>query len=76
MTNITREFFAPLSGHEFRSYRDLENEIVKRFNAQLEEFPPHYSYQQLIRWGQRQGVIEPTEYQGYRIEIGDIDGID
>lgn len=61
--------FGELDGQRFPTYQQLQEAILAAFNRHLAEFPPGYSYLQLIEWGARQNWIVPTDGNGFRIAI-------
>ncbi len=65
-----RDFFAQLNGHEYETYRQLQEAVRVRFNERLADFPPQYSYLQLVEWGERQSWIVPSEGTRFRIQVG------
>lgn len=54
---ISYKILGPLHGRAFRTYRELEEEILKQFNKHLDDNPPGYTHMQLIEWGEKQGWI-------------------
>ena len=63
------DLFGKLNGNTYATYRELEEGIVGLFNRHLMEFPPHYSYRQLIEWVQRNNWILGSEETGFRIHV-------
>jgi hypothetical protein len=57
----TLDLFRPLDGRDFACDRELQEAVLKIFNAHLAEMPPGYLYTQLIDWGRWQGWIRRTE---------------
>jgi hypothetical protein len=67
----SREFFGELQGQEFRSFQELQQTILRAFNERLEQFPPQYSYLQLIDWGKRNQWIVSVDGKGFRIQVSE-----
>ena len=68
----SRDLFSELEsgqqGKSFSNYGCLQQAVLDKFNEHLADFPPRYSYLQLIEWGERQGWIS-SESSGYRIHV-------
>jgi hypothetical protein len=64
-----REFFSALDGQEYDTYRQLQEAVRRQFNEHLADFPPQYSYLQLIEWGERQRWIRPADGARFRIQV-------
>lgn len=65
----SKEFFGNLNGTEFKTFRELQAAVLDQFNRNLEQFPSHYSYIQLIDWAKRNRWIVSSDGQGFRIEV-------
>lgn len=65
----SRELFQSLEGQEFADYRAIHDAVLKLFNGNLLDFPPGYSYLQLLMWAKEQGWIAPCGSQGFRIHL-------
>lgn len=65
----SRDLFEQLNGRKFATYRKLEEGILTIFNEHLADFPPQYSYRQLIEWGARNNWIIQAEESGFHIEV-------
>ncbi|HLN97714.1 MAG TPA: hypothetical protein VK208_04570 [Pyrinomonadaceae bacterium] len=58
---MAKNFFGDLDGHNFSSYRELEENILTVFNKYRGNFPPRYSYRDLIEWAlDNQWIIEES----------------
>ena len=59
--SIFEEVFAELQDRKFNTYKDFERSVVEAFNRNLDKFPAHFSYRQLLEyashhnWVQREG---------------------
>ncbi len=42
MSWSSREIFQRLDGYVFASFRDLESELLQRFNENIDQIPPGY----------------------------------
>jgi hypothetical protein len=51
------QLFAPLDGEVFSGERAFQDAVIRCFNAQLHQFPPHYGYRDAIMWAVRQGWL-------------------
>jgi hypothetical protein len=47
---MAKDFFDALDGHNFSSYRELEENMLTVFNKYRGNFPTWYSYRDLIEW--------------------------
>jgi hypothetical protein len=57
MTMAPEAILEELDGQRFDSYRILEECVVELFNRHLAEFPPNYSYKELLKWGTQNDLI-------------------
>lgn len=58
-TYTTEDLFREIDGKEYRSYRELEEEVIHLFNRHLGDFPPHYSYRDAIAWADHKRWLHP-----------------
>lgn len=65
----SKDLFEKLNGCKFQNYRDLEKSVLMLFNEHLPDFPPSYSYRQLIEWGEQNRWVIPDKERGYRINV-------
>ena len=71
MSNYSsRMLFQEINGTDFKTYKDLQEAILAKFNEHLADFPPRYSYLQLIDWGTQNGWIA-SNGSGYVIRYAD-----
>lgn len=59
--------FTELNGRAFATYRALEEAVLKEFNNNLADFPPGYTYRNLIEWGEQKRWIQKVGQRGYAI---------
>jgi len=69
MSWSSREIFQRLDGYVFASFRDLESELLQRFNENIDQIPPGYSYRQLIGLAEERGWLIHTG-QEFKIQMG------
>jgi FAD/FMN-containing dehydrogenase len=70
MSISAKELLGPLDGQEFKSYRDLQINVLRYFNERIEEVAPGYTYQDLIDWAERKKWIVPVDTTGFLVHIG------
>jgi hypothetical protein len=54
----SKELLGELTDQEFPDFESLEKGILDVFNENIDRVPPHYSYRQLLQFGERQGWIQ------------------
>jgi hypothetical protein len=69
MAQLTsKALYGKIDGQRFGSFEDLERAIVQVYNEHLNEFPPGYSYRQLLEWGnQNQWIVRDDG--GFKVSI-------
>ncbi len=65
-----RQLFLPLNGKTYETYLDLEDEMIGVYNKVLGAFPPNYTCEQLLEYGERRGWVVPQGSTSYRVDIG------
>jgi len=70
-TMTTREFFRILEDQRFSSFHELQESVLREFNSNLDHFPRHYSYLQLIDWALANRWIVADDGDGFRVRVAD-----
>lgn len=51
------ELFAEIGDRRFDDYASFERSLVERFNAHRLDFPPGYSFTDVVQWGLRRNLV-------------------